>query len=99
MSVSGIFARVVALIGAVAIRLRHRRDGLQEPAYGSTPTIPTAKPQGIPTLKMPTARGWTARANANRRGRAQSERIRNRPQTSTLDPRIAEWRRARGRGT
>jgi glucose/arabinose dehydrogenase len=58
MSVSGIFARIVALIGAGAILLRHGRDGSQEPAYGSTPNIPTAKPQGIPTLKMPTARGW-----------------------------------------
>jgi glucose/arabinose dehydrogenase len=29
-------------------------------ALGSNPTIPTARPQGsIPTLKMPTARGWT----------------------------------------
>jgi glucose/arabinose dehydrogenase len=60
MSVSSIFARVVALIGATAILLRHRRDGSQEPAFGSAPTIPVAKPQGIPTLKMPTARGWTA---------------------------------------
>jgi glucose/arabinose dehydrogenase len=60
MSVSGIFARLVALIGAGAILLRHRRDGSQEPAFGSAPKIPTAKPQGIPTLKMPTARGWAA---------------------------------------
>src|SRR3984957_16126839 len=28
--------------------------------WGSTPAIPGAKPQGsIPTLKMPTARGWS----------------------------------------
>jgi glucose/arabinose dehydrogenase len=27
-------------------------------AVGDAPTIPTAKPQGIPTLKMPTAKGW-----------------------------------------
>ena len=60
MSLSGIFAHLVALIGAVAIRWRHRHGGLQAPAFGSTPTIPKAKPQGIPTLKMPTARGWTA---------------------------------------
>jgi glucose/arabinose dehydrogenase len=32
---------------------------VNEQAVGATPTIPTAKPQGkIPTLKMPTARGW-----------------------------------------
>ncbi len=60
MSLSGIFARLVALIGAVAILLRHRGAGSQEPAVGSAPAIPAAKPQGIPTLKMPTARGWTA---------------------------------------
>jgi glucose/arabinose dehydrogenase len=60
MSASGIFARIVALIGAVAILLRDRGDGSQEQAFGSAPKIPAAKPQGIPTLKMPTARGWTA---------------------------------------
>jgi glucose/arabinose dehydrogenase len=31
-----------------------------EPAWGSAPVVPVAKPQGaIPTLKMPTARGWS----------------------------------------
>jgi glucose/arabinose dehydrogenase len=31
------------------------------PAFGATPAIPAAKKQGrIPTLKMPTARGWEA---------------------------------------
>ena len=61
MSLSGIFARVVALVGTGAIHLRHRHDGPRQPAFGSAPAIPAAKPQGsIPTLKMPTARGWTA---------------------------------------
>jgi glucose/arabinose dehydrogenase len=60
MSASGIFARTVALIGAVAILFRHRGEGSQEQAFGSAPKIPAAKPQGIPTLKMPTARGWTS---------------------------------------
>ena len=61
MSLSGIFARVVALVGTGAIHLRHRHDGPRQPAFGSTPAIPAAKPQGsIPTLKMPTAKGWTA---------------------------------------
>src|SRR5215469_15271350 len=33
--------------------------GTPEPAWGSAPTIPAARPQGnIPTLKMPTAKGW-----------------------------------------
>jgi glucose/arabinose dehydrogenase len=60
MNLSSIFARVVALIGAGAIFLRHRGDSHLEPAFGSTPNIPPARPQGIPTLKMPTAKGWTA---------------------------------------
>ena len=60
MSLSGIFARIVALIGAATVLWRRRREGGEhEPAWGSTPAIPAAKPQGsIPTLKMPTARGW-----------------------------------------
>ncbi|KXF75647.1 sorbosone dehydrogenase [Paramesorhizobium deserti] len=58
MSLSAIFARLVAWIGAVAIFLRHRNDNLKEQAFGSKPAIPPAKPQGIPTLKMPTAKGW-----------------------------------------
>jgi glucose/arabinose dehydrogenase len=59
MSLSDIFARIVALIGATAILFRRLKEGAKEPAFGSNPVIPTAKPQGIPTLKMPTARGWT----------------------------------------
>ena len=61
MSLSGIFAQVVALVGAAAAAWRRRGDsGEHEPAWGSTPAIPAAKPQGsIPTLKMPTARGWS----------------------------------------
>jgi glucose/arabinose dehydrogenase len=35
------------------------RHGDPTPAWGDSPAIPEAKPQGaIPTLKMPTARGW-----------------------------------------
>jgi glucose/arabinose dehydrogenase len=59
MSLSGIFARIVALIGAAALGWRRLREGAYEPAVGGAPAIPPAKPQGsIPTLKMPTARGW-----------------------------------------
>jgi glucose/arabinose dehydrogenase len=59
MSVSAIFARIVALIGAAAVAWRRLRGGTHVPAVGSAPAIPPAKPQGsIPTLKMPTARGW-----------------------------------------
>jgi glucose/arabinose dehydrogenase len=59
MSFSGFFARFVALIGGAALLWRRMLDTAHEPAWGSTPAIPTAKPQrGIPTLKMPTAKGW-----------------------------------------
>ena len=59
MSLSGLFARLVALIGAAVILMRRREAGAFAPAMGSAPAIPAAKPQGIPTLKMPTAKGWT----------------------------------------
>src|SRR6202048_389171 len=60
MNLSGIFARIVALIGAAAVLWRRLQAVAQEPAWGSAPVVPAAKPQGsIPTLKMPTARGWT----------------------------------------
>jgi glucose/arabinose dehydrogenase len=60
MSLSSIFARFVALIGGTALVMRRLTGGTPEPAWGSMPAIPAAKPQGsIPTLKMPTARGWT----------------------------------------
>jgi glucose/arabinose dehydrogenase len=60
MSFSGIFARIVALIGAAAVLWRRLQgSGAHAQAVGSAPVIPAAKPQGsIPTLKMPTARGW-----------------------------------------
>src|SRR5467141_2689413 len=60
MSLSGIFARIVALIGAAALLWRRLQGAAPEPAWGSAPVVPVAKPQGsIPTLKMPTARGLT----------------------------------------
>src|SRR6202142_1404470 len=60
MSLSGIFARVVASIGAAAILWRRQQGAALEPAWGSAPVVPVAKPQGaLPTLKMPTARGWS----------------------------------------
>src|SRR6202045_3465319 len=60
MSLSGIFARIVALIGAAALLWRRLQGVVPEPAWGSAPVVPAAKPQGsIPTLKMPTAKGWT----------------------------------------
>jgi glucose/arabinose dehydrogenase len=60
MSLSGIFARIVALIGAVALIWRKLQGAAPTPAWGSAPVVPVAKPQGaIPTLKMPSAKGWT----------------------------------------
>jgi hypothetical protein len=59
MDFSGIFARMVALVGATALQWRRLQGAEAQPAWGSAPVIPAAKPQGgIPTLKMPTARGW-----------------------------------------
>jgi glucose/arabinose dehydrogenase len=59
MSLTSIFARIVALIGAVAIVWRRMEGGPRVQALGDAPTIPAAKPQGaLPTLKMPTAKGW-----------------------------------------
>lgn len=59
MGLSDMFARIVALIGAAAILWRRLQGSVREPAVGSNPVIPAARPQGsIPTLKMPTAKGW-----------------------------------------
>jgi glucose/arabinose dehydrogenase len=53
-------ARIVALIGAVALQWRRLQGAAPQPAWGSAPVVPAAKPQGtLPTLKMPTARGWS----------------------------------------
>jgi hypothetical protein len=52
------FARLVAFIGDIVVFIRHKNDQISVQALGNTPSIPSAKPQGIPTLKMPTARGW-----------------------------------------
>src|SRR5712671_2914484 len=60
MSFSGIFARIVAIIGAAALLWRRLQGAAPEPAWGSSPVVPVAKPQGaLPTLKMPSARGWS----------------------------------------
>jgi hypothetical protein len=59
MSMSGIFAQIVALIGGLALQWRKLQGAAPQPAWGNSPVVPTAKPQGaLPTLKMPSARGW-----------------------------------------
>jgi glucose/arabinose dehydrogenase len=61
MAFMDVFSRVVEGIGAAAIVLRGQDGRKATPAVGGSPTIPLAKAQGnIPTLKMPTARGWRA---------------------------------------
>ena len=46
------------MIGAVLTWSRKSAESVNAPAFGSEPIIPEAKAQGLPTLKMPTARGW-----------------------------------------
>ncbi|MBS0447044.1 MAG: sorbosone dehydrogenase family protein [Proteobacteria bacterium] len=61
MGYSQAYAQVVALIGDAAILWRRRHGTVERQALGAAPTIPAARPQGrIPTLKMPTAKGWSA---------------------------------------
>jgi glucose/arabinose dehydrogenase len=61
MDFSSVFARVVAGVGATAIAVRRMSGVPKEQAIGPRPEIPGARPQGkLPTLKMPTARGWDA---------------------------------------
>src|SRR5215510_11259460 len=60
MDFSSTFAKVVALIGGAALVVRKIQGVPQVAAWGQAPAIPDAKPQGaIPTLKMPSARGWS----------------------------------------
>ena len=60
MDFSSTFAKVVALIGGAALAVRKMQGVPDVAAWGQAPAIPDAKPQGaIPTLKMPTARGWS----------------------------------------
>ncbi|MGH7935631.1 MAG: sorbosone dehydrogenase family protein, partial [Chthoniobacterales bacterium] len=51
MSMSGIFAKIVALIGGMALQWRKLQGAAPAPAWGSAPVVPVAKPQGaLPTL-------------------------------------------------
>ncbi|MCG2592317.1 sorbosone dehydrogenase family protein [Ramlibacter sp. XY19] len=57
---TSLLARGVAVVGQAALAWRRVTQGATPvPAIGGAPQIPTARPQGaVPTLKMPTARGW-----------------------------------------
>ncbi|RYE09300.1 MAG: sorbosone dehydrogenase family protein [Hyphomicrobiales bacterium] len=60
--ISDAYARIVAWIGAAMI-MKRRWNSVDGPqSFGLAPAIPKAVPQGIPTLKMPTAAGWPAGA-------------------------------------
>ena len=50
-------ARATALVGGTMVLMR-RMSAPKHKAFGSNPTIPEAKKQGLMTLKMPTAQGW-----------------------------------------
>ncbi len=59
MDFSDVMAHVAAGLGGAANRWRRLRGDVHQQALGASPVIPAARPQGsIPTLKMPTARGW-----------------------------------------
>ena len=60
MGFSEVVARGVAMVGAGAILMRRRGATAAAPAVGAVPVIPEGRAQSIPTLKMPTARGWPA---------------------------------------
>ena len=99
MALMDVFSRVVEGIGAAAIVLRGQDGRKVTQAFGANPAIPAAKPQGnIPTLKMPTAQGWSRGASAETRPWAQGQRLCDRSQAPSMDLRAAEWRRARSRG-
>ena len=54
-----LFGKFVAVIGMVLVWSRSAAERTNAPALGATPVIPKAKAQGLPTLKMPTAQGWS----------------------------------------
>ncbi|MGI3904082.1 MAG: PQQ-dependent sugar dehydrogenase [Janthinobacterium lividum] len=62
MQFTNVFAKVVAGVGEATVAWRRMRGAADHPqAVGTAPSIPAGKPQGrIPTLKMPTAQGWSA---------------------------------------
>ncbi len=60
MKFSEPFAHVVAGIGSALVAFRRLQGTPSVVAFGAAPAIPAARPQGLPTLKMPTARGWDA---------------------------------------
>lgn len=50
----------MAVVGNVITWSRKSAESANLPVFGAAPSIPDAKPQGLPTLKMPTAKGWAS---------------------------------------
>jgi hypothetical protein len=44
MDLSGVFAKIVAVIGGAALQWRRLQGAQPEPAWGHAPAIPAAKP-------------------------------------------------------
>lgn len=60
MSFSALFAQFIAFIGSLLIVWRRATTPQPSQAIGQAPSIPSPRSQGaLPTLKMPTAKGWT----------------------------------------
>ena len=92
MSLSGIFARIVALIGGGALLWRRMQGAVPEPAWGSAPAIPAGRPQGaIPTLKMPSAQGWSDGQKPVAAPGLQVNAFATGSRASALDLRAAQW--------
>lgn len=58
MNFTDIYGRAVAIVGGTMIMMRRFGASENVPAVGGAPVIPEAKAQSVPTLKMPTAKGW-----------------------------------------
>ena len=98
MAFSEIFSRVVEQIGAATIILRGQDGREHTPAFGGNPTIPPAKAQGsLPTLKMPTAKGWSRGQAPNPAPGLKVNAFATDLKHPRSDPCAAEWRRPRGR--
>ena len=58
MSITTLYGKMVALVGAGAIMMRRFSSAADVPAFGSAPEIPDAEAQTVMTLKMPNVVGW-----------------------------------------
>lgn len=54
-----LMAKATEIVGGLMVRMR-RAQAPRQVATGGDPAIPQARPQGIMTLKMPSAHGWRA---------------------------------------